>query len=1588
MGFWMLFFLGLALQVVGELLRPKQKQEGMKPSSLSEFQFPTADATRTIQWWWGTCQLKGPNTTWFGDLAKKKITKKVKTGIFSSTKITQGWKYSLGVQLVFGWGAMDELIDFVFGDKSIFGDAAKTGTQGGYGDAGAFASLTPGNSITVGGVQVTDHGDYYSFTMDSPELLGNDDPKEGVKGPVKIYKGTFTQPSNDYLQAQWGEIETSAFRPLIHAVLEHCYLGNSATPPAISLVARRTPNPLALTGGAHNIAGDANVANMCYEVMTNLIAGMKISPARIDIASFAACGQTLGTEGLGVSMVVETATTGKQLLAEMLRHVDGVIYPDPETGLYTMKLARADYDIEDLPIFDKTNVDPDSIEFSRISWEDTKNTTVIRYVDRNMNFKVEPVEYKDAANIYVRGGQIDSESIDFLGYSNKEEALATAARVNKTRSSPLCRAQFITNRVGWTLRPGSVLRFQFPDLGIVDVVMRVLSIDYGNLEDPKIQVTCIEDVFAVNAFAFDAPPGSSWTPPPATDPAALQASRLWEVPYQMLGDERRMVAALGVRDDATAVTGFEVWVDDAGGTNYVLRDRAEGTLAGGTLDVAFNRGDTALTVANLEDESLLEDGTPEEVAQGYYLLLVDDELMGWTTKTDNLDGTWTFGGLVPGAMDTVERDHLLGAQVYFLDTTIPSASGEAGYTEDLTITAKLPTTTPSGTLALGSTPQKTVTTVSRAQRPNPPGNFEINATRPEDLAAAAGTLTITFAHRNKLVPGVIAQTAGDQGPEPGVTYTLRAYNDDTDVLLVEQDLIGGSPIDFAWDTSLNLRLELFAVDADGEESLQHQEAVLAYTTGGSTVITFPDPDPTTVVDDAIVDGVVDRAPSQNVVFDALATKASVQQSQQGSLLFAIAGGTADAMTAALTPAPTLADGMQIHLRAVGANTVTAPTLNLNGLGALTIFKFGGAALAADDINGAGHEVIVRYVAAGPHWELVTPAASGGGGGTYTDADARAAVIAASIVNGDTTHAPSGDAVFDALAAVVAASYTDADARAAVIASSIVNGDTTHAPDGNSVFDALAGKQPLHSILTDFAGFSATWSMPLTNGLGGLTELVLTNGTFIGFKSGDLGGPAVHPMSSDAFNFVGAANYAAMRIALGVSATADVVHIAGTEVITGYKDFSSSSGQKVSGGILDLDRTGDAAAAHFRKTADSGQVVQDTWRRAGVTMWTIRMDSSGNLLWYFHDDAGTSLGTGMTADRLTRKFAFDVTPTVGTKATGSNDTDAASTGFVQTELSARGPVSNVKIYEKLADTARTATTVLANDPDLAAPLAAGKRYRIKIRVKYSVANGTMDFKYGLAYAGTYSYYDQHSAAQAPGGSKGYGTSTTMPATTSLTGTVAGVGVVEYDINLETTTADTLHFLWSQNTSDAGAATVLEGSYIKVEEVGVTISPVSGTVNPSSPVTGQRFFRTDLGLDIYYDGTRWLTVQEYTLSFTPAESIQPTSLSAGSTLRAPVPSDYDIYLTRLAMRAMVATTNSGVSYWTFALATVDLDNATLATLHTATTQSLLADDWLPLDVALNVVVAQATVKVLRIAPTKVGTPGVVRFSPHLLYRKIIT
>ncbi|NKK92385.1 hypothetical protein GFL95_14290 [Rhizobium leguminosarum bv. viciae] len=92
--------------------------------------------------------------------------------------------------------------------------------------------------------------------------------------------------------------------------------------------------------------------------------------------------------------------------------------------------------------------------------------------------------------------------------------------------------------------------------------------------------------------------------------------------------------------------------------------------------------------------------------------------------------------------------------------------------------------------------------------------------------------------------------------------------------------------------------------------------------------------------------------------------------QSGGLNYVAAGGSANALTATLLQPPgTLHAGMEVSLNVAAANTTTAVTLNVNSLGAVTVYRPFENALAVGDI-GVG---INKFRFDGTHWRLVSPA---------------------------------------------------------------------------------------------------------------------------------------------------------------------------------------------------------------------------------------------------------------------------------------------------------------------------------------------------------------------------------------------------------------------------------------------------------------------------------------------------------------------------------------------------------------------------------------------------------------------------------------
>lgn len=741
---WAIFF-----TVLAELLRPKQRPEVPQPSSLDDFDLPTADDGRAVQVVFGRCKVDGPNVTWYGDLAIDPIKKNVKTGMFSSDKITIGYKYYLGVELFTGYGPIDNLVEIRFGDKVPAGTRSET-------------------------------SDYVLFMYDAPNLFGGDEKEGGISGVVKFFKGTQNQVASNYLQTVRNK-SLPAYLGFSYCVLERLYVGTSAYIKPISFIIDRYPNQLGLTGNKHKIGTDANPACMIYEILTDSRWGASIPVGLIDITGLRAIGNTLHAEGLGLSMLLNATSTARNAIDEILRHIDGVMRTDPTTGLISFKLARDDYDVESLPVFGPSEIS--DVKISRISWDETKNTIKVKYVSQAENFTERSLQVQDLANITARGGIVDTETLQFLGFSKPENAAFAAARALKTLAYPLAKITVTMNRKGWQLAPGSVFRLNWPPHGFDNVVVRVIAGDYGDSRSAQMQFEVVEDIFAVGSNVYTVPAPSGWTDP-ATVPLPVAAQYAFEAPYEMVLEEQRYGLVCAARANGID-EGYAIYHDPDGGTAYVQSNTSSEFTPTGLLTAEYSADTPAthtagFTIGTCTDMRWLEGVDDATWHGGGSLLLVKsaagEELMAWKTVTDNNDGTYTIGSVIRGVYDTVPLSHPAGSRVWFVSAG-KSVISPTPYPDNGSVTGKLLPYNSQNMVALGDATAFTVTLSERARKPYPPANFKVNGdSYPESII---GNATLAWAIRSRLVQAaagqVVAQDAASVTGTPEGAYTVRVY---------------------------------------------------------------------------------------------------------------------------------------------------------------------------------------------------------------------------------------------------------------------------------------------------------------------------------------------------------------------------------------------------------------------------------------------------------------------------------------------------------------------------------------------------------------------------------------------------------------------------------------------------------------------------------------------------------------------------------------------------------------------------------------------------------------------------------------------
>jgi len=172
-------------------------------------------------------------------------------------------------------------------------------------------------------------------------------------------------------------------------------------------------------------------------------------------------------------------------------------------------------------------------------------------------------------------------------------------------------------------------------------------------------------------------------------------------------------------------------------------------------------------------------------------------------------------------------------------------------------------------------------------------------------------------------------------------------------------------------------------------------------------------------------------------------------------------------------------------------------------------------------------------------------------------------------------------------------------------------------------------------------------------------------------------------------------------------------------------------------------------------------------------------------------------------------------------------------------------------------------------------------------------------------------------------------------------------------------------------------------------GTSVGSTSGASFPLSPGLNDRFWRTDLGIEFYYDGTRWLSIQRILIPISNTEHVPfPYQVTTVPAHRFSFGNEFDLWLENWASTSQVLTTNNASNFWAVELRKTDNATGTSAVVATFNTSADAPTTTYTKRIGINAVLGVGSG--FQSGFTTVGktlSPGDFRFVPGFIVARYI-
>lgn len=518
---------------------------------------------------------------------------------------------------------------------------------------------------------------------------------------------------------------------------------------------------------------DMNPAHIIYRLLTEPKWQINLPSTMLNDAKWAATADKLHAEGFGLSFRFSTATETRQHIQKVLDHINGYFKHDAVTNTISLELIRGGYSLAGLTVLDNDNSELEEYQYS-MTGGDLPNEVIVKWRDDNEEVKMS-APATNLGSVNAQGGVIRTEQ-DYEGVHRSDLADSLARRDARVLAANLKKMTRKTNRLLWNHVRGDVVLVTDELLNIVSAPYRIVDIDKGSVSTGEITVQLVEDVFGLDLTVFTTPtPGTNFD---TEESAAAADIRFMELPYYLVNTavseaDRAVLppgygfaVALAQRNELGAFSASYDLYSSLDALTYTSADSGAGYVPVGILEAALTKTSTEFGVIPSTDFAVENMDETQEI-----IFVIGEELLA----VDEINGDLNTVRVRRGVADSVPLEHPAGTKVFVI---IPNAArdattrlvGDIVYYKPQPIIAGVP-------VPLNDIAATQFTFSRRAERPYPPGAFQVNGAQWPELVAA-GQVVFTWTHRDRITQTVALDdyTAASIGPEVGTTYTVQLYS--------------------------------------------------------------------------------------------------------------------------------------------------------------------------------------------------------------------------------------------------------------------------------------------------------------------------------------------------------------------------------------------------------------------------------------------------------------------------------------------------------------------------------------------------------------------------------------------------------------------------------------------------------------------------------------------------------------------------------------------------------------------------------------------------------------------------------------------